>query len=453
MALSVYAQTGGPDIPGESFRRVQLLRAQRPRHHGQGRGPHPCRPDPRSTPAFTGCARLLGLHRQRLWTHPPRSSPAAGLGAAKGVLQEPRRVGRQGPRAAHHYATLDQTSAGLFAVNGKDTNAPSQCSDTCGDAIRQGPEACWGHGYQSHYGDTRATATSRPRRAPGCSIARHRQERQRPGHPELPALAAERLQPDSDNVAPVTAGRESYFYYLWSSAKAYGIIEASERRPGGRQRRPGRAWARCPPSANCYARPKPQSRNQPRPGRRYAQVPAPRGTGGAGYYSRHPQGLVLRLRLSAHEPAGGEPASSPNPNGTLQRRRPTTATRLLVLLRSLGGACVDTDQDGVCDAEDNCASAAEPRPGRPVTSDGVGDACDNCPAVAEPRTRKDSNRQRHRRCLRDRQVRPRRRRRHRQPRHQGDHQAPRQEGAAGAGRRRLSTTTSTSTSTTHAAAR
>jgi hypothetical protein len=46
MALSVYAQTGGPDIPGESFRRVQLLRPQRPRHHGQGGGPLHCRPDP-----------------------------------------------------------------------------------------------------------------------------------------------------------------------------------------------------------------------------------------------------------------------------------------------------------------------------------------------------------------------------------------------------------------------
>ncbi len=51
---------------------------------------------------------------------------------------------------------------------------------------------------------------------------------------------------------------------------------------------------------------------------------------------------------------------------------------ILVLERSLGGVCIDEDEDGICGAEDNCPDVANPDQ---TDSDGdnIGDACDNCP--------------------------------------------------------------------------
>ncbi|MBZ0107262.1 MAG: thrombospondin type 3 repeat-containing protein [Candidatus Scalindua rubra] len=82
------------------------------------------------------------------------------------------------------------------------------------------------------------------------------------------------------------------------------------------------------------------------------------------------------------------------------------AYSLLVLVRSVGGGCLDTDGDQVCDSEDNCPADANPgqedgdsddvgdvcdncintpNPGQEDgDSDGVGDACDNCPDDANP---------------------------------------------------------------------
>ncbi|MBS1818144.1 MAG: thrombospondin type 3 repeat-containing protein [Acidobacteria bacterium] len=59
------------------------------------------------------------------------------------------------------------------------------------------------------------------------------------------------------------------------------------------------------------------------------------------------------------------------------------AYHALVLERSLAGACVDTDQDGICDGDDNCTTAANPGQAD-QDHDGVGDACDNCPTVPNP---------------------------------------------------------------------
>ncbi len=55
----------------------------------------------------------------------------------------------------------------------------------------------------------------------------------------------------------------------------------------------------------------------------------------------------------------------------------------LVLERSLAGACIDTDGDGICNTDDNCVNVPN---GNQLDSDhdGVGDACDNCPNVANP---------------------------------------------------------------------
>ncbi|MCA9543683.1 MAG: thrombospondin type 3 repeat-containing protein, partial [Myxococcales bacterium] len=59
------------------------------------------------------------------------------------------------------------------------------------------------------------------------------------------------------------------------------------------------------------------------------------------------------------------------------------AYAILVLERALGGACIDSDSDGVCDDEDNCATAANPDQSD-ADGDGVGDLCDNCPNEPNP---------------------------------------------------------------------
>jgi hypothetical protein len=61
----------------------------------------------------------------------------------------------------------------------------------------------------------------------------------------------------------------------------------------------------------------------------------------------------------------------------------------LVLERSLAGACIDSDGDGVCDSDDNCPLVSNANQAD-TDHDGVGDACDNCPAVANP-TQADSD--------------------------------------------------------------
>jgi hypothetical protein len=53
---------------------------------------------------------------------------------------------------------------------------------------------------------------------------------------------------------------------------------------------------------------------------------------------------------------------------------------LLLLQRSLGGVCLDTDDDGLCGVDDNCPDVPNPDQAD-EDEDGVGDACDNCPKV------------------------------------------------------------------------
>ena len=53
---------------------------------------------------------------------------------------------------------------------------------------------------------------------------------------------------------------------------------------------------------------------------------------------------------------------------------------LLTLERSLGGACVDIEGDGLCGLEDNCPDVPNPDQ-LDEDGDGIGDACDNCPKI------------------------------------------------------------------------
>jgi len=62
-----------------------------------------------------------------------------------------------------------------------------------------------------------------------------------------------------------------------------------------------------------------------------------------------------------------------------QRGYANTAWACLVLERSLGGVCLDQDEDGLCETEDNCPAAFNPEQ-LDMDEDGLGDSCDNCPS-------------------------------------------------------------------------
>ncbi len=55
-----------------------------------------------------------------------------------------------------------------------------------------------------------------------------------------------------------------------------------------------------------------------------------------------------------------------------------TAFACLILERSLGGLCPDSDEDGVCENEDICPTIFDPEQ-TDSDFDTIGDACDNCP--------------------------------------------------------------------------
>jgi hypothetical protein len=55
----------------------------------------------------------------------------------------------------------------------------------------------------------------------------------------------------------------------------------------------------------------------------------------------------------------------------------TTAWACLVLEKSLGGVCMDQDEDGLCETDDNCPRRFNPDQ-IDADADGLGDSCDNC---------------------------------------------------------------------------
>ena len=173
----------------------------------------------------------------------------------------------------------------------------------------------------------------------------------------------------------------AYFYFLWSSAKAFEIIEKSGIEPTGANIGPDDmgtlpALGACGISRLVNLDPAVVAR------------PAPRGAGGAGYYAGAPKGWYFDYAHRLMSLQNGTSGVFSNPNGSWDLEV-DHAYALLVLERSVGGACADSDGDGVCDEDDNCPAVPNPDQSD-KDKDGVGDVCDNCPTVANP-DQKDSN--------------------------------------------------------------
>lgn len=349
MGLSVYLDTGGPDEPaapagynctGRSARATidkvvdRTLAAQTA-----------------GVPAAGNCAGFWGYAAPGCDSSTTQLT-LAGLASAKGFYSA-KGESVDKARIPLISAALDRTSGG-YAVNAKLQAAAGQF-DSCG-------AGCYGHGYQVNgYGpSSQQTASGTWGQLVGTG--------KNVNDASIQGYLRWLQNAYNTSTNYVNQGwPPAYFYYLWSSSKAYNIIEASGINPTGTNIAP-KDMGTLPAVAGREANRNPLVDTRP----------APRGAGAAGFYSGTPQGWYYdyAYRLMSVQNAGGQ---FPNPNGSWDPEV-DHAYAILVLQRSLGGACVDSDQDGVCDDQDNCP--AVPNPGQENTyGDARGDACEPRPVV------------------------------------------------------------------------
>jgi len=167
----------------------------------------------------------------------------------------------------------------------------------------------------------------------------------------------------------------AYYYYMWSSAKAYTFLEDSGVMPAPGNLSTadlGNYAPNLPPAEGSR-----QMRYNPNAVARAPQF----GGEGAGYYASpfEPARWYFDYAywLINNQPGGY--FDTPD-GGDHWDSWADQAFALLVLERSVGGGCNDSDDDGTCDFEDNCPQVDNDNQSD-GDGDGVGDVCDNCPAA------------------------------------------------------------------------
>jgi hypothetical protein len=372
MALSVFSDTGGPDNPNGSVNNVRwaidrvvdrLVANQNP-----------------ASSACSGFWEYTGPGCDSSTTQ----YAVAGLAAAKSYYLN---QGDPGSRLPAIQAALDLTAAG-YASRAK--NAPAD--PIFGDCGSQG---CKGHAYQvsTNYTSYQQTASGTWGQLLGAGNNLNSNGVQ----------SYLRWLYNAYNYANIPVYYESwppfYMYYMWSSSKAYAILEGSGVSPAAGNI--GTANLGTLAAYNSVTGAQRLAHRDPltdvRPPVRGADASGPCPAPGDGYYCETPQSWYYdyAYTLLSRQQASG---FFPNPNGSWGAAGATEADHayaLLVLVRSIGGACVDTDGDGVCDVDDNCVTTPNPNQedtdylSCPVGTsapcpDGVGDACDNCPDNYNP---------------------------------------------------------------------
>lgn len=256
------------------------------------------------------------------------------------------------------------TGALALTADGYAANGVTQTGgvfDSCGAA------GCKGHGYQSNYGFYYGSAYNVSQQTASGTwgqLAGGRTVNDASIQSYLRWLQ-NAYNPDNNNN--VAYGAQSYFYFLWSSSKAYNIIQQSGLAPAVGNIGPDDIGKLPAVSGGGLSRVVNRTpATDPRP--------PPRGAGAAGYYGNTPVGWYYdyAYRLMSLQAATGQ---FPNPLSSWGYPQVDHSYAILVLQRSLGGACIDTDGDGVCDNVDNCPAVSNPNQ-EDSNGNGIGDACE-----------------------------------------------------------------------------
>jgi hypothetical protein len=354
MALSVFANSGGPDNPAGSVNDVRwaidrvadrLVANQTKSGSDSGFWSYTAGGNDSSTAQFA----------------------AAGLSAAKNFYTT---KGDPGGRIPAIQAALDRTSSG-YVLNAK--NAPA--NPVFGDCGSQG---CKGHGYRTNYATPtyQQTASGTWGQLLGSD----------PSKNNLNSAMVQsylRWLYNTYNYQNNPTYNDSfpafYMYYMWSSAKAYSILEGSQVAPAAGNIGTAALGTLAASGIRLQQR-NPETDTRPAP--RGANATGPCAAPNDGYYCQTPKNWYYdyAYTLMNRQQASG---FFPNPNGSWSESGSVQADHayaILVLVRSVGGACVDTDGDGVCDDVDNCPSV--PNPGQENTyGDARGDACEPRPVL------------------------------------------------------------------------
>jgi len=179
---------------------------------------------------------------------------------------------------------------------------------------------------------------------------------------------------------------QSWGYYLWSSFKGMELIRNSGVAPNPGNLGPD-SYGTLPPGSAPACNVRQEHKDSATVSR-----PTSFGAGGAGFYVGEPktQYFDYAHEIISKQCFDGAPADGNDgffgcnfvggqsywTNGGNWAHQ---AYALLVLQRSTGGGCVDTDDDGVCDNEDNCPAISNPNQAD-SDKDGKGDACDQADA-------------------------------------------------------------------------